>query len=608
MTFKSKFLATFAGLSIVGAILLEERAVDPCAVIAGKKWVAPKDVRACYSSITVDPIIKTNIIDVITKTLAFHTSVNYQIKAPEPFTSDVHEDILADLEKYRNTDYTSDYDLHIALSRALKRLNDVQSSYELITTPAAFINYLPIPLTLLTAPDGSQDVHIAPEAFAVASVEFADEIQFWQDSLGSLKGQLESLSGAKVLSINDCPPFDVVNANAAIAGSFQALTTRQNGYAVTSAGWTYNLGNFAQQALPLDDEVVITIQRINHTTPETVVLPYRSRIGAIKAFTNTSTYLANNCAAVSGTNGIDYYTSSAVTSAADSVERPVAKFQQQPPVPATVARKHAVNVILNDIPVTDVVLPPALVPSLPAAPGSRSAAQFYLLKDGKTGVLALGSFSDLSYTTFLNGLLAGLVSLRSQNATQLIIDVIVGPKSTTIPQAGLDTETRNGPLAQLIVKQIVSGNVSDPYIYLLYNPLQWNNASNVAFAAHDDWLQPPVEKVINGHQDAFSQRLGQECQPGEFPDGAPEFALFDPSKVLIVSNGRCASSCSLFSITMSKEEGVRTVVVGGKKDTTQQYCGTVGGQSSDFSTIDSEIKACTPKPTILPTLSDTMGS
>lgn len=41
---------------------------------------------------------------------------------------------------------------------------------------------------------------------------------------------------------------------------------------------------------------------------------------------------------------------------------------------------------------------------------------------------------------------------------------------------------------------------------------------------------------------------------------------------------------------MSKLEGVRTVVVGGKRDVPQQYCGTVGGQSTDFSTIDTEIK------------------
>lgn len=41
---------------------------------------------------------------------------------------------------------------------------------------------------------------------------------------------------------------------------------------------------------------------------------------------------------------------------------------------------------------------------------------------------------------------------------------------------------------------------------------------------------------------------------------------------------------------MQKLEGSKTVVVGGKKDVTQQYCGTIGGQSTDFTTIDTEIK------------------
>lgn len=41
---------------------------------------------------------------------------------------------------------------------------------------------------------------------------------------------------------------------------------------------------------------------------------------------------------------------------------------------------------------------------------------------------------------------------------------------------------------------------------------------------------------------------------------------------------------------MSKLEGVKTVVVGGRKGVAQQYCGTVGGQSTDFSTMDTEIK------------------
>jgi hypothetical protein len=59
---------------------------------------------------------------------------------------------------------------------------------------ALFLNFLPIPLALLTENDGSQNVYIVPEAFEVASAEFGDEISVWQDALpGPLKGKLESV-------------------------------------------------------------------------------------------------------------------------------------------------------------------------------------------------------------------------------------------------------------------------------------------------------------------------------------------------------------------------------------------------------------------------------
>ena len=61
-----------------------------------------------------------------------------------------------------------------------------------------------------------------------------------------------------------------------------------------------------------------------------------------------------------------------------------------------------------------------------------------------------------------------------------------------------------------------------------------------------DWLQPPVNKRINGRADAFSQRISDECQP--FSATPPAAPLFDTKKVVIVGNGRCASSCSLFSV------------------------------------------------------------
>jgi hypothetical protein len=41
---------------------------------------------------------------------------------------------------------------------------------------------------------------------------------------------------------------------------------------------------------------------------------------------------------------------------------------------------------------------------------------------------------------------------------------------------------------------------------------------------------------------------------------------------------------------MRTKYNVKTVVVGGKPGTTQQYCGVVGGQSLNFASIDSDIK------------------
>ena len=65
----------------------------------------------------------------VNKTLAFHTSVNYEFRAPEPFTADVHEDLLGDLARISHQHYASDFDLHIDMSRTLKRLNDGHCVY-----------------------------------------------------------------------------------------------------------------------------------------------------------------------------------------------------------------------------------------------------------------------------------------------------------------------------------------------------------------------------------------------------------------------------------------------------------------------------------------------
>ncbi|KAL0578755.1 hypothetical protein V5O48_003253 [Marasmius crinis-equi] len=547
------------------------------------------------------------ILEVVNKTLAFHTSTNYQIQAPPPFDNDVHEDLHQSVARISAQEYQSEFGFHVDLFTTFKRVNDGHCVVINYCYDSLYISYLPTPLVLLTEADGrSQNVYIAPEAFKIATAEFGSEVEYWQNALpGKLYGQLESLSGARVLLIDGEDPWVAVNKNAKVTGSYQAFGTRQNSFFSTyyrgDKGWMYSMGNFAQQIHPLKDEVTLTIRRVNSRTIDVVTLPYRSRLGSsAKNFTDMPSWRARNCIATPGTNGVDIYDHSHSASIESQEPNPITVFQQQPSVSVEDTRRNPMNVILDGTPLSDIDLPEVLTPSEESLNSSYSVAQFYQLEsDNETGVLALGSFSARNFSLFQSSLLNGLQELKELGAKKLIVDVtnngggyiciahIVGPKSTSEPQAGLDSATRAGPLTQLIVQKIAEGG--DPEELLEYNGVQWTNASHVRFENGTNWLKPLDKRVVNGHPDPFSQRLGQECQP--FAMDPPEKALFEPQNVVIVSNGRCASSCSLFSITMSKLEGAKTVVVGGKQDVPQQYCGTVGGQSTSFSMIDTEIKS-----------------
>ncbi|PIL23221.1 hypothetical protein GSI_14530 [Ganoderma sinense ZZ0214-1] len=389
---------------------------------------------------------------------------------------------------------------------------------------------------------------------AVSTTQFQDAVQFWQDApmLSSLKGQLES-----VIAINGRDPWVTVDENAEIAGSFQGFGTRQNGFfASYSIGWAYNCGQF-KQSLPLSNSVNLTIQRVSSSKVETVTIPYYSRFVGSKVvrFNNTIFFRAKNCVASAVMNGIYYY--------APSSSSP----RCRPSASTPGGRQEPMNVMLDTAPLSrsDVTLPPDLQPTSPLDESSGDA-QFFILDDGKTGVLTLGSFSWDSVYNGQNILTSGFQSLQAATVTQPVIVNISNngggytclvhrgtgtesldfvtlalapsrhrrPKSTTEPQVGLDTEAPAGPLAK-------AG--ADP------------KAS-----------RPLLVDVVD--------RLGQECQP--FVVTSPDAPLFDARKVAIVGNEHEL-------ITMAKLEGAKTVVVGGKKTMPQH-------RPTDFTTMDTLAK------------------
>lgn len=294
------------------------------------------------------------------------------------------------------------------------------------------------------------------------------------------------------------------------------------------------MGNFATQVHPLVDSVNLTVSlALEPTANFTFSIPYRSRFGSnSKNFTHGDDLRANNCIATPSTNGIDLYGGPTAPSPDDLLEALEAHppsagiYQQQPQLtPLDVLKRHPVNVILDGLPMSDIDLPETMQPPLTSMNSSYSVADFYMLPDNRTGVLALGSFSAKNFTRFGEALRDGLFELKEQGAERLVVDVtnngggficmahvrrllVLYPIFiTTVPQAGLDTTLRVSPLAQAISDAIVNG--SDPSGLLYYNSGQWTNATHHKFpeakTGGPNWLDPK-KLTINGHEDMFSAR------------------------------------------------------------------------------------------------------
>lgn len=69
------------------------------------------------------------VLDVITKTLVFHASTNYQLQAPKPYDEDVRWDLLQGLQDIRAKSYPSDFDFHKDVQQSVKRVNDGHLMY-----------------------------------------------------------------------------------------------------------------------------------------------------------------------------------------------------------------------------------------------------------------------------------------------------------------------------------------------------------------------------------------------------------------------------------------------------------------------------------------------
>ncbi|CAE6477326.1 unnamed protein product [Rhizoctonia solani] len=597
----SKALLVGLGTAAVVTGEVVERAADPCAVIAGKQYVAPSAAMACLKSFPYNATLAKNVLDVVTKVTPFFTFEDWQKHTPEPFT-EATSNLDVEFARIKATKYTTDYDFNRDVFNVINRLDDGHTLWLPACYWAAFQNILPAPLIALEK-NGSQDIYIAPN-----SVQFISLLGTNYTSYYDAKGfNWKKYAGAKVHTIDGVSAWNYVNGIATnYSGNYIDHNIRVNSvftnYRVTEDGlWSQRLGDFGGPIFPDKESLTLSITAVNSTQPETVKFEYRATyLGA--PFTDGASYWETNCAANNATNGVDNRGSENAIARRELIH----KKKRQP-----VAK-------ISALPAQSVGLPQHNLPTQPDVVNGTGVIKAYVLSDKKTGVLMVGSFGG-DYVGFQNDTFKALSKFKAAKVQQLIVDttgngggyVCLGkyipalgfkhrsslPHSlnlgeflinalagTNFGYAGFESTMRAQPLAQKIVASYIKQGID----YMNYSPSQWAFLNNTPQPANYNYMEPPTNFTINDTKDAVSKRFHDICTP--YNVTLPAEPFLPASKIIIVGNGECASTCALFTGVAYEKLGIKVATFGGNPGAAMNFNGMAGNQVLEWADLDSEIK------------------
>ncbi|KAG8716773.1 hypothetical protein FRC08_008828 [Ceratobasidium sp. 394] len=552
---------------------------DPCAKIAGQPFVAPADARACLSSFPYNATLAKNVMDVVEGAISFFTFEEWQKLTPFPFT-EASVNLDFEFARIRKTKYKTDYEFNRDLYNVINRLKDGHTLWLPSCYMSAFQNILPAPVVALEK-NGAQDIYIAPDA-----VEFISLLGSNYTSYYDHKGfNWKKYAGAKVLAIEGLPAWAYVNLIATtqsanwVDHNIRVNSVLSSYRVVTTGTWSQRLGDLAGSPFPDKDSLKMTVIRATAgAKPETVTFDYRSNyLGA--PFTDGPSYWTANCVAKSTTNGVDYRQT-----------RSLSKRISRPDL-----RPIAVSVDVGAPEGID--LPGPYVPTQPILAGGAGQIKAYILPDKKTGVLMVGSFGG-NYTTFQTDTVAALAKFKSSGVRQLIVDttgngggfvclgefLINALVGTGFGYAGFESTMRANPLA----RKIVAADIAQGIDYMFYSPNNWAFLNNTPQPSSYNYIEPPKNFVINGAKDSVSKRFYDVCTPYDVQ--LPAGPAFPASKILIVGNGQCGSTCALFTGVAYERLGIKVITFGGNARAPMNFNGLAGNQVLEWANLDSEIK------------------
>ncbi|TFL05000.1 hypothetical protein BDV98DRAFT_281055 [Pterulicium gracile] len=579
---KFPFLSTL-GLAVLSfaATLAPTNGEDPCTKIANRTFVPPAEVLTCMKSFPYNRTLHTNVINNVARVMDFFTFEPYYIRSPQPF-EDSTVNIRRELKRINNTRYATDFDFNYDLYTFLTQLNDGHTRW----SPRCYTiyqNILPTPIVSL-AVDGVESLYVAPDAVEFISLLGSN----YTDYFDEMKFEWKRLAGAKIVSIEGMNPYKYVDKVAdTLSGNFLDHGIRVNSvfttYRIVANNYTQRLGDLAGRAMPVLTHLTISLIPVNASRAERVRVPFISNfLSTGVPFADGPSYWTNNCLANENTNGVDY--------------------KDEPQLsPAVPFMKRARGDVIDQAAAIGIDLPTQFIPKLPPTPGSANVIKSYLLSDGVTGVMFVGSFGPDDFDSFMVDTVAAVTDLKSKGATRLLIDVTSNGGGyvclghylhrylggATVTYSGFESTARGNVLAQKIVAADIALGLDDSFSF--YSPGNWAFLNGTRMPLDYNYMNPTEPLVVNGQNDPTSQRFHDTCE-ALFLKPLPEEPPFPLDQVKIVGNGWCASTCAMFSTLMFEQHGTEIAVFGGRPGQPIEFKGMAGNQVLDWIYIDSEVK------------------
>ncbi|KAF8270049.1 hypothetical protein EI94DRAFT_1798552 [Lactarius quietus] len=561
-------------------------ASDPCVKVAGLLFADPADAIACQKSFPFNETLRQNVLSVVSGVFDFYTFEDYYLNSPPPF-QDSTTNIRADIARINSTYYEvctlsilvtdtqfmtffhgfkTDYDFNRDLFDFTTQLNDGHTRW----FPSCYNSYqnvLPAPVVIL-----DNGIFIAPH-----SVEFLTQIGHnFIDFFAERNFNWQRLAGAQVLTIGGLPASDYIDKIAStVSGNFLDHNVRVN--SVVSSYWIPNttilgrLGDLAGPFFLTQTSLNFSLILVNSTVPEFVDVPFVASFGG-ESFTDGQSYWANNCAANNETNGVDLRSSSS---------------------PSAQSRPRLSRAALKDLGAqarTAVDLPESCSPTLTPTSGSTGVIKSFILPGNKTGVMFVGSFEPEDPIRFQFDVVDAISQFKSSGNGGGIVCLGIFLVAVL---AGIDagfpafqSTSRANPLAQKILKAVIAqglnGTISD------YAPDNWQFLNGTLIPNNFDYNDPSLPFTINGRSEPTSQRFMDTCPSPSVT--IPQTPPFDLNNVVIVGNGNCASTCSMFTTAMFERHQTKIAVFGGHPSQPIEYKGMAGNQVLEWVDLDTEIK------------------